>query len=299
MPKNILRKSVIAILGIIFVGGLLVWFLAIKPWAENRINQAFSSYAQVSSDGKNNDLKVFFLGAKHPATFIINSKPIPIPLDKPTIELSPLSILKLAPKISFISNLFGGALDGHLTYKISDSSINADFSGENIKISNYQLASMIGITAGDINFKLEMRNGTNDMLMPSKLSFMLKGLSKPMASKLPKWISPLGITIPAIDRGDIIADAICDHSFCKSTRFTINSNLGQASGSFSIPLNKSEEIKSTITVSLTQAGRNEILPYFSLLNRELLSSPDKPFVIKISGYMDRPKLIVVPIQNSL
>lgn len=275
---------------------IVLWFVLIKPAIESRMNLALSS---LSTPIGGSQLNIFFLGARSPATVTINTKPIPIPLDQLSLEISPFSLLTLSPKVTVNSDIFGGQLKGNFSYKYSSNASVGDLSAEGIQVAKYQLANMLGITDGKISFKVEGKSIGPFSLIPTKIFFLLKGLKKPTSSKLPAFISPLGITIPAIDSGEIIAEAICGPTECKSSRFSISSSLGQANGSFSLPIDGVSPPQANITVALTQAGKKELLPYFALLNQQLLSVPEKPFIIKLTEQNHRPKLSVVPITDPL
>lgn len=291
-----LRKIlfILIIIPIVIIAG--IWFFVVKPLAENKINAELSN---LGTANQGDAFRVFFLGIDAPSTLTLNTKPIPIPLEKASLEIPALSILTLNPKLRLSSDLFGGHIQGNLSYKISDKSIAAELNASELQLSKYQLASMLGISDGKISINFSGKSNDFNSILPTKIFFMLKGLKKPSASKLPQWISPIGIKIPAIDSGNIIAEVICSSQECKSSKFSITSSLGQASGDFSFSTNGNFDGLANITVALTQAGRSELLPYFALLNQELLSTPERPFIIKFSRQNNSPKLSVVPIRESL
>lgn len=298
--KKILLYFIILPSAILF----FLWFIVLKPYISREINSALNSLnSRMSGDPSprkdSNPIDVFFLGAKSSSTITLKTRPVPIPLEKPAVELAPLSLITLNPRLKLNSNIFGGQVKGNFSYKINGGGIVADLNAEGLEIARYQLASMLGITAGKINFNIEGKGTNSGELIPAKVFLLIKGFKKPHASKVPAWISPLAIKIPAIDEAELTAAANCDFKECRSSRFSISSSLGQANGSFSMQLKAGAIPQLNLTVALTQAGKTELLPYFALANQQLLSFPDKPFIVKLAEQDRKPKLSVVPMADSL
>ena len=137
---------------------LMLWLFLVKPTMESRLNLVMSSMPTPITGGP---LKVFFLGAQSPTTLTINTKLIPIPLEQASFDISPLSLLSLAPKLRFRSNLFGGQVVASLAYKFSDNSAGGQLEIEGAQISQYPLASMLGISEGTISLQLEQKVSSN------------------------------------------------------------------------------------------------------------------------------------------
>ena len=300
-PKS--RNIILLLLASPIILVIALWFFIIKPGVESRMNSALSSLGTPIGGAP---LNIFFLGASSPTTITLNTKPIPIPLDQPLIEISPFSLLTLSPKISLNSDIFGGKLKGSFSYKFSSNASSGKLSADGIQIAKYELAKLLGITEGKISFDVEGASTGQYSIIPSKLFFLLKGFKKPASSLLPPFLLPpeirksgIKLKIPAIEAGDIAVEAFCSATECKSSRFSISSSLGQANGSFSIPLSGTASPQAKLTVALTQAGKTEILPYFAMNNPNLMSMPDKPFVVNWTLQNGHPKLSVVPITDSL
>lgn len=296
-----MRKILLLVLVLPVIVVLMVWSFVLRPLAQSKLNTVSFGPDSILSGGP---FELFFLGARSTAPLTLHSDPFPLTFENSSLHLSLFSLLGLKPKFDFDSTFLDGRLKGHFTLGIAGQTPSAQFSAESIQIAKYQWASMLGVRAGT----LDMQVDANGPHLPSfdtlKASLLVKGVDKPQPSKVPSFISPLPFTIPKIAEGELRLEASCRASDgsrgrCSTSKFEVRSHQGQASGSFSWPFVGAGDLDGAITVALTESGKTDLLPLFGLIDQRLLSQPDKAFILKLSGTNARPKLSVVPLDNTM